>query len=80
MEKVRQLIEQPINELGYILDDVSLIKESGNLFLRVVIDKNGLVDIEDCIKVSHAINPILDKEDPVKETYVLDVCSKEKGE
>lgn len=80
MEKVRQLIEQPINELGYILDDVSLIKESGNLFLRVVIDKNGLVDIEDCIKVSHAINPILDKEDPVEETYVLDVCSKEKGE
>jgi len=80
MEKVKQLIEQSINELGYILDDVSLIKESGNLFLRVVIDKNGLVDIEDCIKVSHAINPILDKEDPVKETYVLDVCSKEKGE
>jgi ribosome maturation factor RimP len=80
MERIKELIEKTVNDLGYVLDQVTLVKESGNLFLRVSIDKSGSVDIEDCIKVSQAINPILDKEDPIEEAYVLDVCSKEKGE
>ena len=48
-------------------------------FLRVVIDKEGIIDVDDCVKVSKLINPILDEEDPIEENYILDVCSKEKG-
>jgi ribosome maturation factor RimP len=80
LEKVKKLIEQPIIDLGYILDDVVYEKEDGNNFLRVIIDKQGAIDIEDCVKTSHAINPLLDETDYIKESYILDVCSKEKGE
>ena len=49
------------------------------MFLRVVIDKEGTLDVEDCVTVSKLINPILDENDPIEENYILDVCSKEEG-
>jgi ribosome maturation factor RimP len=80
LEKVKILLEKTINDLGYILDQVVYEKEDGNYFLRIIIDKKGSVDIEDCVKVSHAINPLLDEVDYITDSYILDVCSKEKGE
>lgn len=80
LEKVKILIEKPIIELGYLLDDVVYEKEGGMNFLRVIIDKPGVVLVEDCITVSKVINPLLDDADYIVESYVLDVCSKEKGE
>lgn len=77
--KIRELIEGIINENGYVLDDVLYEKEDGMMFLRIVIDKEGVIDLEDCIKVTKLINPIIDKEDPIEENYIMDVCSKEKG-
>ena len=77
--KIKELIEDEITKNDYILDSVEYVKEGSTWFLRVIIDKNGIVDIDDCVKVSGIINPILDKEDPIKENYILDVCSKEKG-
>jgi len=78
-KKVRDLIEDKIKENGYILDEVLYIKEDGNYFLRVIIDKKGIIDVEDCVKVTHIIDPILDDIDYIKDSYILDVCSKEKG-
>ena len=78
-EKVRNLIEEKIKENGYILDEVLYIKEDGNYFLRVVIDKNGVIDVEDCVKVTRLIDPMLDDFDYITDSYILDVCSKEKG-
>ena len=77
--KVKSLIEKSINENGYILDEVLYVKEDGNYFLRVVIDKNGVIDVEDCVTVTRIIDPILDTVDYIKDSYILDVCSKEKG-
>lgn len=76
---VTALIKDAIESDGYILDSVSYLKEDGNYFLRVVIDKNGIIDIDDCVKVSKLINPILDLNDPIEDNYILDVCSKQKG-
>ena len=76
---VEGLIKDVIEDNNYILDSVSYVFEDGNNFLRVVIDKNGIIDIDDCICVSKLINPILDREDPISDNYILDVCSKEKG-
>ena len=76
---VEGLIKDVIEENNYILDSVSYVFEEGNNFLRVVIDKNGIIDIDDCVCVSKLINPILDREDPISDNYILDVCSKEKG-
>ena len=78
-KNVRELIEPTIIENNYILDQVIYEKEGSIWFLRVIIDKKGIIDVEDCVKVSNIINPILDEKDPIEENYILDVCSKEKG-
>ncbi len=78
-EKVKELINEVISENGYTLDSVEYVKEGKNYFLRVVIDKNGVITVDDCVKVTNLINPILDSNDPIEENYILDVCSCEKG-
>jgi ribosome maturation factor RimP len=78
-EKIRNLIGNIIEENGYILDEVLYEKEGSINFLRIIIDKKGIIDIEDCVKVSNLINPIIDEADPIEENYILDVCSKERG-
>ena len=78
-EKAKEMIEGKIKENGYILDEVSYVLEDNNYYLRVVIDKNGIIDIEDCVTVTRIIDPILDDATFIKDSYILDVCSKEKG-
>lgn len=79
VEKVTDLIKEPVADAGYAIDEILYLKEDGNQFLRVVITKNGIIDVEDCVVVSKIINPLLDTADLIEEEYILDVCSKEKG-
>lgn len=79
LELVKSLIEGPLADAGYRLDDVLLEKEGKMLFLRVIIDKTGFINVDDCVTACHIINPIFDEADPISEEYILDVCSKEKG-
>jgi Uncharacterized protein conserved in bacteria len=77
---VRNLIEDIITENDYILDEVLYLKEDSMMFLRIILDKKeGYIDLEDCIKVTKLINPIIEEADPIEENYIMDVCSKEKG-
>lgn len=78
-EQVRTLIEDSITSENYRLDEVIYEKEGKSYFLRIVIDKDGIVDVEDTVKVFHIVNKLLDEKDPIKDAYILDVCSKEKG-
>ena len=78
-QNIKDLIEDSIKEIGYILDEVLYVKEDGNYYLRVVIDKNGIIDVEDCVTVTRLIDPLLDTVDYITDSYILDVCSKEKG-
>jgi len=77
---VKELISDVITSNGYRLDDVLYLREGNSNFLRVVIDKDGIITVDDCSRVTRLINPILDSEDPIEEGYILDVCSMEKGE
>ena len=72
-------IESYIVDNGYILDDVLYVYEDNNYYLRIVIDKKGLIDISDCIKVTKIIDPLIEDANYIKDSYILDVCSKEKG-
>lgn len=74
-EKVEDLILKPIGDLGYELYDVQYAKEGKDYFLRVFIDKEEGIDLEDCEKVSNEINPLLDEKDIIKEMYFLEVSS-----
>lgn len=74
-EKVESLIKEKIQELGYELYDVQYAKEGKDYFLRVFIDKEDGIDLNDCEKVSNEINPLLDEKDFIKEMYFLEVSS-----
>ena len=77
---VKGLISDAITSNGYRLEDVVYVKEGNSYFLRVIIDKDGIIDVDDCSRVTRLINPILDEADPIEESYILDVCSMGKGE
>ena len=79
-EKVRKLIEAEVNKLGINIDSIVYEKEGSNYFLRIVIDREEIIDIDTCVKVTEVINPLLDKADFLNDSYILDVSTKEKGE
>ena len=62
-------------ECGCEVWDVEYVREAGQWFLRVYIDKPGGVSIDDCEAVSRALDPILDEEDPIPTSYVFEVSS-----
>ena len=74
-EAVTQLVKPYVEELGLKLWDVRLVKEGASLYLRVFIDKDDGVSIDDCEAVSRAIDAPLDELDPVDGAYCLEVCS-----
>ena len=75
-ERVENLLQKKIEELGYKLYDVQYVKEGQNYFLRVYIEKeNGSIDLNDCEKVNDGINDLLDTADYIKEQYFLEVSS-----
>ena len=79
-DKIRELLEGVIEENGYSLYKVEYVKENNMMFLRLYIDKDGIMEVEDCVTVSNLVNPILDEVDPIDESYILDVCSKGEGD
>lgn len=74
-EKVEALLQSRINELGYELYDVEYAKEGKNYFLRIFIDKEDGIDLNDCEKVNNGIMELLDEADYIKEQYFLEVSS-----
>ena len=74
-EKIEDLTSKTINDLGYELYDVEYVKEGKDFFLRIYIDSENGIDLDDCEKVSNSITELLDKEDYIKEQYFLEVSS-----
>ena len=69
-------IAQPIaDELGLILWDVKFVKEGARWYLRITIDKEDGVSIDDCVNMHHAIDGPLDEADPIEQAYNLQVQS-----
>ena len=73
--KVELLVKNIINNIGYELYDIQYVKEGKNNYLRIFIDKDGIIDINDCEKVNNAIGDILDREEPITDSYFLEVSS-----
>ncbi len=74
-ERVESLIGTRIESLGYRLYDVEFVKEGKDFYLRVYIDKDSGISLEDCEAVSNGINEVLDEADYIKEQYFLEVSS-----
>ncbi|MDD6372638.1 MAG: ribosome maturation factor RimP [Eubacteriales bacterium] len=74
-EQVAAFAEPVVQERGCELWDVEYVREGSEYFLRLYIDKEGGVDIDDCEAISRAMDPILDEKDPVPGSYHFEVCS-----
>ena len=74
-EQVREFAQPLVEAVGCTLWDVEYVREGGEWFLRLYIDKDGGVDINDCEAVSRAVDPVLDEKDPIPESYRFEVCS-----
>ncbi|MBP1587411.1 MAG: ribosome maturation factor RimP [Clostridia bacterium] len=72
---VREAVEGEIERLGYELVDVEFVKEGPRKYLRLYIDKEGGVSIDDCVAVNDVAGPIIDGLDPIDEPYVFEVSS-----
>ena len=74
-ELVTQFAQPIVEANGCKLWDVEYVREGSERFLRLYIDKDGGVDIDDCERVHRAVDPILDEKDPIAESYHFEVCS-----
>ena len=72
---VTQLAQPIVERFGCELWDVEYVREGSERYLRIFLDKEGGIDIEDCEKVHRAMDPILDEKDPIAESYHFEVCS-----
>lgn len=74
-EQVAAFAEDVVKAHGCSLWDVEYVREGSEYFLRLYIDKEGGVDINDCEAISRAMDPILDEKDPIPGSYHFEVCS-----
>ena len=74
-EKVENLIEKDIKDLGYSLYDVEYVKEGKEYYLRIYIQNENGITLDDCERVNNAITDKLDEADYIKEQYFLEVSS-----
>ncbi len=74
-ERVWKMAQPVVEGFDLRLWDVEYVREGADWYLRLYIDKDGAVDISDCEKVSRAMDPILDEEDPIPDSYTFEVCS-----
>jgi len=75
IEQLELLLTPAVNAQGCELYDIEYIKEGGDMLLRLYIDKENGVDLDDCERVSHAVEAVLDEHDPISATYRLQVSS-----
>ena len=75
VEKVWELAQPIAEELGLFLWDVRFEKEGSVWYLRVLIDKDGGVDMNDCEAFTRPMNKALDEADPIQQSYVLECGS-----
>lgn len=74
-EKVEALARPIVEDEGCELWSVEYVREAGSWYLRVFIDKDGGVGIDDCERISRRLDPILDEADPIPDSYVFEVGS-----
>ncbi len=74
-KKIEDLVKPIIENLGYKVYDVIYQKEGKDNYLRIFIDSNKGIDLNDCEKVNDSVNDILDEKDYIKAQYYLEISS-----
>ena len=74
-KKLETMLRPVVEDMGYEIVDVEFVKEGPNWYLRVFVDKEGGVSIDDCELISKALEKILDENDPIEQAYFLEISS-----
>lgn len=72
---VEEMVQPYLDEHNFELVDVEYVKEGSSWFLRIYVDKEGGIDIDDCGLISEYMSQQLDLNDPITEVYFLEVSS-----
>lgn len=75
LDKIKKEISKPLSSIGLDIDSINY--EKGNL--NIILDSEDVIDLDKIVEATKIINDILDAKDFIKEKYILDVSSKEKG-
>ena len=76
MEQIKEAIKEPLEKMNLFVDSIEY--KDKNLY--IVLDSDEIIDSDKITEASHIINKILDEKDFIKESYMLDISSKEKGD
>ena len=74
--KIKEILKEPLKEINVFIDSITYENKS----LNILLDSEDIIDLDKVVEATHIINDILDKEDFINESYMLDVSSKEKGD
>ncbi len=72
---VADMVQPFLDQEGFELVEVEYVKEGGSYFLRVYVDKEGGIDIDECGRISEYLSEQLDRKDPIPDAYILEVSS-----
>ncbi|MBQ6820486.1 MAG: ribosome maturation factor RimP [Clostridium sp.] len=75
IEKIYELVKPVADELNYEIYHIEYVKENGEYYLRIYIDKENGITLTDCEKLSRRVSEIMDVEDPIPVAYYLEVSS-----
>ena len=79
LENIRKLIEPEMKKLDIIVDSITWENINNQNNLCIILDRSIPLDIDAIVEATNIINPILDKADLIKDEYILDISSKERG-
>ncbi len=79
LENIRKLIEPEMKKLDIIVDSITWENINNQNNLCITLDRSIPLDIDAIVEATNIINPILDEADLIKEEYILDISSKERG-
>ncbi|MBQ7474493.1 MAG: ribosome maturation factor RimP [Clostridia bacterium] len=74
-DRVRGLVAPVADEMGLVLWDVEYVKEGADMYLRITVDKDGGLTIDDCEAFHRAVEPLIDEDDPIEGAYCLECTS-----
>ena len=80
LDKIREAIQKPLQEMNIVVDSIEYVKDGSYYFLNIVLDRVNGLDLDTVVEATNIINPILDDLHLIEESYILHVSSNERDD
>lgn len=75
VNQIYEMVKPIADELNYEIYHIEYVKENGEYYLRIYIEKDGGITLSDCEALSRRVSDLMDEQDPIKDAYFLEVSS-----